>query len=49
MTPYEALYGRKCKSCIFWDEVEERNLLGPKLVQITFDKNKLIIERLCII
>ncbi|KAH9671101.1 hypothetical protein KPL70_017221 [Citrus sinensis] len=46
MAPFEALYGRKCRSLICWDEVGERKLLGPELVQITVDKIKLIRERL---
>lgn len=25
MTPYEALFGRKCRSLLYWDEVGERN------------------------
>ncbi|XP_020531632.1 receptor-like protein kinase [Amborella trichopoda] len=29
MAPFEALYGRKCRSPICWDEVGERRLLGP--------------------
>ena len=32
MAPYEALYGRKCKSPICWDDVGERKLLGLELV-----------------
>ena len=35
MAPYEALYGRKCRSPIHWDEVGERKLLGPEIVQQT--------------
>ncbi|XP_022149797.1 uncharacterized protein LOC111018144 [Momordica charantia] len=35
MAPYEALYGRKCRSSVHWDEVGERVLLGPELVQET--------------
>ena len=27
--PYEALYGRKCRSPICWDEVGEQKILGP--------------------
>lgn len=42
MAPFEALYGRTCRSPICWDEVSERKLLGPELVQITTDKIKLI-------
>jgi hypothetical protein len=29
MAPYEALYGCKCRSPLFWDEVCERQLIGP--------------------
>ena len=32
MTPYEALYGCKCRSPVCWTEVGERRLLGPKIV-----------------
>ena len=37
MAPYEALYGRKCRSPLCW-EVGERQLTGPELVQITSEK-----------
>ncbi|RVW22176.1 Transposon Ty3-G Gag-Pol polyprotein [Vitis vinifera] len=33
MAPFEALYGRKCRSPICWNDVGERKLLGPELVQ----------------
>ena len=46
MTPYEALYGRKCRSSICWDDVSERKLLGLDLVQVTIEKIRLIQERL---
>ena len=32
MPPYEALYGRKCRSPLHWDKVGERALVGPDLV-----------------
>ena len=35
MPPYEALYGRKYRSPIHWDEMGERKFLGPELVQKT--------------
>ena len=38
MAPFEALYGRKCRSPICWNEVGERKLLGPELVQLTTEK-----------
>ena len=32
MAPYEALYGRKCRAPVCWDEVGERKLVGPEIV-----------------
>jgi hypothetical protein len=46
MAPYEALYGRQCRTPLCWDEVGERKLLAPDMVQITTDKVKVIRERL---
>jgi hypothetical protein len=46
MAPYEALYGRKCRSPVCWYEVGERRLMGPELIQITSDKIKVIRDKL---
>ena len=46
MAPYEALYGRKCKSPLCWEEVGERKLLGPEIIQMTYEKIDLIHKRL---
>jgi hypothetical protein len=46
MAPYEALYGWKCRSPLYWDEVGERQLIGLKIVQDTHEKIALIRERL---
>ncbi|CAN4093458.1 unnamed protein product [Withania somnifera] len=46
MAPYEALYGRKCRSPIGWFEVGETVLLGPDLVQQAMEKVKVIQQRL---
>ena len=40
--PYEALYGRKCRSPIFWDEVGEQKILGPEIIQRTCEKVNMI-------
>ena len=29
MSPFEALYGRKCRSPVCWDDIGEQKLLGP--------------------
>jgi hypothetical protein len=46
MTPYEALYGHKCISPLYWDEVGERQLLSPEMVQDTKEKIALIRKRM---
>jgi hypothetical protein len=46
MAPYEALYGRKCRSPLYWDEVGERQLVGPEIIQDTKDKVALIRKRM---
>jgi hypothetical protein len=46
MAPYEALYGRKCRSPICWYEVGEKPLLGPSLVRENDEKIQVIKERL---
>ncbi|GJZ01671.1 putative reverse transcriptase domain-containing protein [Tanacetum coccineum] len=37
-TPFEALYGRKCRSPVCWAEVGEAQLIGPDLIQETTEK-----------
>ena len=46
MAPFEALYGRKCHTPVCWDEVGERRLISPELVQITLDKIQIVRDRL---
>ena len=46
MTPFEALYGRKCRTPVCWDEVGERRLVDPELVQITSEKVKVVRDNL---
>ena len=38
MTPYEALYGRNCRTPIYWDEVGERKLNNVELIKVTSKK-----------
>ncbi|CAN0827436.1 Transposon Tf2-9 polyprotein [Linum grandiflorum] len=46
VAPYEALYGRKCRTPLCWDEEGERIITGPQMVQETVDKVKVIKDRL---
>nr|GEZ11834.1 putative reverse transcriptase domain-containing protein [Tanacetum cinerariifolium] len=43
--PFEALYGRKCRSPIMWDEVVEGQLIGPELVDENTEKISQIKDR----
>ncbi|GJV82492.1 hypothetical protein Tco_1522390 [Tanacetum coccineum] len=36
--PFEALYGQKCRSPIYWAEVEDAQLTGPEIVHETTEK-----------
>ncbi|GJZ14585.1 putative reverse transcriptase domain-containing protein [Tanacetum coccineum] len=36
--PFEALYGRKCRSPICWDEVGDSQLTGPEIIHETTEK-----------
>ncbi|XP_070005930.1 uncharacterized protein [Nicotiana sylvestris] len=46
MAPFEALYGRKCRSPIGWFEVGEEELLGLDLMHQAMEKVKVIQERM---
>ncbi|GJV10998.1 putative reverse transcriptase domain-containing protein, partial [Tanacetum coccineum] len=50
--PYEALYGRKCRSLVCWSEVGDSQLTGPELIRdmtekIVQIKNRLLAARSC--
>ncbi|GJV51088.1 putative reverse transcriptase domain-containing protein [Tanacetum coccineum] len=44
--PYEALYGRKCRSPVCWSEVGDSQLTGPELIRDTTEKIVQIKNRL---
>jgi len=46
MAPFEALYGRRCRSPLCWDEVGERRHLGPDVIVQAEDKIRTIQEHL---
>ena len=46
MAPYEALYGRPCRSPICWTNDGERSITGPDLIRDTSEKVVLIRKRL---
>ncbi|XP_071713552.1 uncharacterized protein [Rutidosis leptorrhynchoides] len=46
MTPYEMLYGRKCRVPICWNEPGEKVIEGPELIRITNEKIEVAKEKL---
>ena len=46
MAPYEALYGRPCRSPLCWTEVGESSINGPDLIRDTSEKVSLTRQRL---
>ena len=46
MAPYEALYGRSCRSPICWTRVGKRSTTSPDLIRDTSEKVDLIRKRL---
>ena len=46
MAPFEAMYGRKCRTLVCWDEVGERRLVGHELLKMTSKKVKVIRDNL---
>ena len=33
MSPFEALYGRKCNTSVTWDNLDDRTVVGPELLK----------------
>jgi len=46
MAPFEALYGRRCRLPLCWDEVSERRHLGPDVIVQAMEKIRTIQEHL---
>ncbi|KAA3473427.1 pol protein [Gossypium australe] len=46
MAPYEALYGRKCRTPLYWTELSENKIHGVDLIKETKQKVKVIRDSL---
>src|SRR3954463_751465 len=46
MAPFEALYGRRCRTPLCWFESGESAVIGPEIVQHTTEKIKMIQEKM---
>nr|ABA97145.1 retrotransposon protein, putative, Ty3-gypsy subclass [Oryza sativa Japonica Group] len=46
MAPFEALYGRRCRTPLFWDQTGERQLFGTEVLNEAEEKVRAVRERL---
>jgi hypothetical protein len=46
MSPFEALYGRKCRNPLYCDQTSERQFIGPEIIQEAEEQVRLIRENL---
>ena len=46
MAPFEMLYGRRCRTPLCWNEVGEKLIEGPELIQVTNEKVQVAREKL---
>jgi hypothetical protein len=46
MSPFETLYGRKCRAPLYWDQTRGSQFFGPKLIQEAEEQVCIIRENL---
>ena len=46
MASFEVLYERKCRSLLYWDEIGEKIISGPDLVEKSLEKIRIIKDKL---
>jgi hypothetical protein len=46
MSPFEALYGKKCRTPLCWDQTGERQFFGPGIIQEAEEQVRMIRENL---
>ncbi|KAL2938982.1 Transposon Ty3-I Gag-Pol polyprotein [Bienertia sinuspersici] len=46
MAPYEALYGRKCRSPLCWNDISETLVLGPEYINQTMDQVRVVQQKM---
>ncbi|XP_051117327.1 uncharacterized protein LOC127242037 [Andrographis paniculata] len=46
MAPFEALYGRRCRTPLSWDDMSDRLILGPEMIEESKNKIRVIREKM---
>jgi hypothetical protein len=49
MAPFEVLYGRRCRTPLFWNETGERQVFGPDILQEAEKQVRMVRENLCVV
>ena len=44
--PYEALYGKKCRTFVYWTDLNEHKVIGLDIVKETKEKVRIIQQKL---
>jgi hypothetical protein len=46
MAPFEMLYGHKCRTLLFWNEIGEQKVFGPDILQEVEKQVRMVMENL---
>jgi hypothetical protein len=46
MSPFEALYGKKCRTPLYWDQTSDRQFFGLEIIQEAEEQVRMIRENL---
>jgi hypothetical protein len=49
MAPFEMLYGRRCRTPLFWSETGERKVFGPDMLQEAEKQVRMVRENLRVV
>jgi hypothetical protein len=49
MAPFEILYGRRCRSPLFWNETREQKVFGPDILQEAEKQVHMVRENLLVV
>jgi hypothetical protein len=48
MAPFKMLYGRRCRTPLFWNETEEQKVFGPDILEEAKKQVHMVRENLCV-
>jgi hypothetical protein len=48
MAPFEMLYGHRCRTPLFWNEMGERKVFGPDILEEAEKQVRMVRENLCV-